>query len=46
MSSNGLPLTKRIGQTVWFLLLLPFLLLFGLLFSIGHAGKRSGYSDE
>jgi hypothetical protein len=46
MAANPLPPWKRITQTLWFLLLLPFLLLGDLLGGIGHVGKHSGFSAD
>lgn len=34
-----------VKQVLWFLILLPFLLVTGLLSRVGHLGKRSGYED-
>jgi hypothetical protein len=35
-----------VRQTLWLILLSPFLLIGGLLSRVGHLGKRSGYERE
>lgn len=46
MTDDGPTFWTSVKQTAWLVVLLPFLLLLDLLSSVGHMGKRSGFTDD